>query len=339
MDYLEIEDSDFFNFAISYSLLSKKSVKIKIKRSREYKEDYVKMICYLSKNSEYKYDAKTKTLFFNPGVFLGGSFVYNCKDEIYNYIGPLLLLIPFAGTDTKITFKGITNRFHCVEIIKIANFSLLKHFEIQKLDLVVKKTGFFPDGEGEVELNCGPINQIKNVDLTGPSELIKTRAFLISSRLNSTFISEMSEVIKDLLGDLNLKIFTHLRNGKDSGPSPGYQCALFMESIDGIFYIEKDGFDRKPRDVAKDACLGLLNSANKSGLFDEKMYPLLFSFLAISSTDISSVKISRKTDELEIILKYLKIFFNYSCDTTKYNDHLIIKSSGCGYKNINMKLN
>lgn len=339
MEYLEVKDSYAFNFTITYSLLTKKAIKIQIKDYKEYKEDYVRFMCSITKDSSYKYDTDTKTIFFNPGVLLEGKFTYKCKDEITNYIVPLLPLLPFNSSQIFIKFLGVTNNAHSVEIIRIAHFTLLKHFDVPDLEIFVKKTGFYPDGMGEVDLYCGSINQVKSIELTQVPELEITRALLISSRLNSTYISEMSNVIKELLGDLNLKIFTNVHNSKDSGPSPGFQCSLFMESKEGIFYTVKTGKDSLPQEVAKEACFNLLTTANRGGIFDEKLYPLLLSYLALSSTDISSVAISRITDELDVVISLLKLFFNYKFTLTKQSDSLILKSSGCGYKNLNKKLN
>lgn len=339
MEYLEVEDSKNFNYTIVYSMLLRKSIKIKIIGSWDLKDDFVKLVCALSTNAVYKYDKVSNMLTFTPGALLGGKFVYQCKDEIANYIVPLLVLLPFNGSQIAIKFKGITNHLHSTELIKIAHFTLLKHFEIPGCELVVRKTGFYPDGDGEVDLFCGSVGFIKNVDMTKHAELIKTRALLISSRLNSSYISEMSNVISGLLGDLNLKIYTNVHNSKDSGPSPGYQCTLFMESKEGIFYVEKDGRDRHPQEVAKEASLELLVSANRGGLFDEKLYPLLFSFLAISTTDISLVTISRITEDLSGILKLLKLFFGYEVEHVKSANNLTIKSTGCGIKNFNKNIN
>ncbi|KAF9764283.1 RNA 3'-terminal phosphate cyclase-like protein [Nosema granulosis] len=339
MEYLEIKDSKAFNFTITYSLLTKKKIKINILSGFEYKEDYVRLVCSITKGSSYEFDKKTSILLFNPGVLIGGRFIYTCKDEISNYIVPLLPALPFNGSQIFISFIGVTNNLHSVEMIKIAHFTLCKHFEIPGLELVVKKTGFSPEGQGQADLFCGSMSQIKNIDLSQPSELDKTRALLLSSRLNSNCIGEMSSVVTDLLGDLNLKIFSNVHNSKDSGPSPGYQCNLFMESKEGIFYAIKLGLDSAPREVVHETCLELLKSANRGGVLDEKLYPLLFSFLAISSTDISSVVISRITEETDVIIKLVRIFFNYEFVLSKLNDELLLKSSGCGYKNINRKIN
>lgn len=339
MEYLEVQDSHLFNFAITYSLLTKKGIKIQIKDNKESKEDYLRFMCSITKDSSYKYDANTKTFLFNPGVFLGGKFTFNCKDEISNYIVPLLPLLPFNSSQIFIKFIGVTNNTHSAELIRIAHFTLLKHFEIPNLEIVVKKTGFYPEGQGEVELYCGSISQIKSIELSQTPELETTRALLISSRLNSTYIAEMTTIIKELLGDLNLKIYSNVHNSEDSGPSPGFQCTMFMESKVGIFYTIKIGKDSLPQEVAKAACLDLLKSANRGGVFDEKLFPLLFSYLALSSTDISSIAISRITEELDAVLDLLKLFFNYTFSLNKQGDSYIVKSAGCGYKNMNKKIN
>ncbi|WUR02568.1 RNA 3'-terminal phosphate cyclase-like protein (RCL1) [Vairimorpha necatrix] len=332
-----------FNTQISLSILTKKTIEIPF-TNKENNLSFVKLICKLTRGS--KYSLKSNNLHFVPGRLVGGTYEYKCTDEMFNYIHNLLIILPFSDTKTTIKFTGMTDKNHCIDIIRIAYFKLLKIFNIPDLELEVKKRGFYSHDKaeidtygGEVHFTCGIIKEIKNIDIINTECLEKTRALLISARLNSTYVHDMSTKLIDLLEDYSLKIFTNIYNRNNSGPYVGYQCTVFCESKQGIFYSTEDGGIKKPEDVSNEATNNLLKSVNRGGIFDYKLNNILFIYLALSSSDISRIRISKPDKQNFEILEILKKFTNFRYQIKKDEDGYLMISSGIGYINYNLKLN
>lgn len=334
---MESQDDSHFNFRISISVLTRKPVTLQLKEDIDKKKSFLKLVSKLTKDTKYRIDKSI--LHFTPGTLTGGSCEYKCTDEIFNYIVPLLFILPFCDKKSTIKFYGITDRDNCIDMIRIAYFPMINMFNIPGLELVVKKRGFYPDGEGEVHFSCGVVKDLKSIDITKIDCLEKTRALLISSRLNSTFVHDMSLKLKDLLGDMNFKIFSNIYNRNDSGPSPGYQCTLFAESKSGIYFVTKDGGKNKPEVLAQDAAKDLLKTIKRGGVFDQKLNNLLFTLLALSSTDISRIRISKLNDDTKDLLGILKIMLNFRYEIMKDTDGYIFTCYGSGFINYNIKLN
>lgn len=334
---MNLQDDTLFNFKISISLLTRKSVSIPFDKDIAKKKSFLKLVTKFTKDTKYRTDKLI--LHFTPGTLVGGNYEYKCTDEIFNYIAPLLFVLPFTDKKTFIKFYGITDKLNCIDIIRIAYFPMINIFKVPGLDLVVKKRGFYPEGQGEVNFSCGVIKEFNCIDIVTNTCLEKTRALLISSRLNSTYVHSMSKKLKDLLGDLNFKIFSNIYNRNDSGPSPGFQCTIFAESKTGIYYVTKDGNTCNPENLAEDTAKEFLKTIKKGGIFDQKLNDLLFTFLAFSSTDVSRIRISKISDTTKTLLEYLRATINFRYEILKSSDGYIFTCYGSGYINYNIKLN
>lgn len=328
---------DHFKYIIVLSILLQKNCTINNCTNIENLTSFLKLICKITKNSKFK--IKKDTVEFFPGKLVSGTFNFKCKNEIFEYIEPLLVLLPFSDSTTKINFIGITDKINCIDILKIAYFRILDLFEIKNLDLVVKKRGFYPEGEGEVFFSCGVIKEIKSIDYTISDQLEKIKGLLISARLNSSYVHNLSEKVKLLLSDFKVQTTFNVYNRNDSGPSPGYQCTLYAETETGIFFSTEDGGTNLPELTAKNCANNFLMSLNRGGCFDFKMTNLVLFFLALSSNDISQIKIAKLNESNRKLLEILKRFTNFQYKIVKEKNEYIFVCSGIGYINLNIKLN
>lgn len=337
METSNFHDISIFNTKLSLALITKKPVEV-ILTDIDKNISYCKLLCKLTKGS--KYTVKSNKLFFVPGILVGGTYDYKCTDEIFNYIISLLFILPFSDKKTCINFTGITDKDNSIDIIRIAYFKMLKIFSIPDLDLVVKKRGFYgqADAQGEVIFTCGTVKELKAIDLNKLEPLEKTRALLISARLNSTYVHDMSTKANELLNSYNFKMFTNIYNRTNSGPAPGFQCTLFSESKNGIFYATKDGGTYKPEEVVEEAVRILFKSICRGGIYDYKLNNLLFILLALSSTSVSCIQVSKLNELNKKTLNLLKDVFNFNYQLKKENGGITFYSYGTGYINYNIKL-
>lgn len=324
-------------YIIILSMLFKKNCTIKNCSNINFLSSFLRLICKISKNS--KFIIKNNTIEFFPGKLIGGTYNFKCKYEIFEYIEPILVLVPFSDSTTIINFTGITDKLNCIDIIKIAFFKMLEIFKIYDLSLLIKKRGFYPDGEGEVTFSCGVIREIKSINLINNDQLEKIKGLLISARVNTSYVHELSDKLKFILNDFKVHTTHNVYNRNDSGPSPGYQCTLFSECKTGIFYNTEDGNTNLPEITAKNGAKKFLMSINKGGCFDFKMTNTILILMALSSSDISKIKIAKLNDSNKELLKIIKNFTNFQYKIVKNKSEYIFVCSGIGYVNINIKLN
>ncbi|CAD25463.1 RNA 3'TERMINAL PHOSPHATE CYCLASE [Encephalitozoon cuniculi GB-M1] len=319
------------------SLLSKNTVKVAVGRRYSMAKSFVKLLQGISHGSSHSWEEGY--VLFAPGALRGGDTTVVCSDEISMYIEPLLVLCPFVTEPLRIRFKGITNGKLCVDLIRIAHFNVLRRFGINGCEIVVRKRGFAPEGKGEVLFTVDRPGKVCTIALESPEKILKVRGLVLSSRVSSVPAKEMTDRIKEMLGDiLNTKVFSNMSNRVDSGPSPGFQCAVFAESKSGIYYSIGSGEGLTPRETATAACKDLLRSVKYGGVFDKKLLYLALSLMSLSSTSIGSLWVGRVDSEVQGILDLLKRFFGFEYEVRSTGEGHVVYGPGCGLTNVNRLL-
>lgn len=93
----------------------------------------------------------------------------------------------------------------------------------------------------------------------------------------------MIDTIKEEMKSLaDTKVYCAVSNKNDSGPSPGYECSVYTESYNGIFYQTLNN-KKVPEEMAKDCCFELLKGIDNGGIFDTKLYPIIFTFMSLAN--------------------------------------------------------
>lgn len=332
---MDVECNEDFGLALVYSLLSKTRVRIAAGTRKVCVKSFAKLLQAVSFGSSHRVDGDFVE--FVPGSLRGGGAEVWCVDEISTYIQPILVLCPFVEEPLRIRFKGVTNDRECVDMFRIAHLAVLKRFGVDGCEIVVRKRGFAPGGKGEVVLTASG-RKIKTVDLQSSEKLVKIRGLVLSSRLSAIPTREMGDVVKELLGDIgNTRVFPNISNKQDAGPSPGFQCAVFAESKNGIYYAVQGG-EGTPRDTATAACKALLKSIRCGGLFDRKLLYLALSLMALSPTSIGHLQICRIDGDVQRVLNLLRTFFGFEWDVRSVDGQDVISAAGCGYTGISRVL-
>lgn len=320
-----------------YSLLSKNKVKVVVKRRQKMARSFAKLLQNISHGTAYS--LSEGCMAFTPGSLKGGEVAVQCEEEISMYIQPILVLCPFVIEPLKIKFKGITNGKLCTDLIRIAHFDVLKRFGVKECEVVVKKRGFGPMGKGEVVFTVGSPGKISTIRLERLEKIVKIRGLVLSSRVSSIPTKEMTERIKELMGDVsNTKVFSNMSNRLDSGPSPGFQCAVFAESKNGIYYSIMSGEGLTPKETATIACKDLLRSIRHGGVFDKKLLYLALSLMSLSSPSIGSLWVGKVDSDVKIILDLLRQFFGFEYEVRKSGEGDIVYGAGCGLSRIPRQL-
>lgn len=337
MDGIVFEPEENIELVLVYSLLSRITVRVIPGRRRGFVKGFIKLLQDISFGSSHS--SEGDYIRFVPGSLRGGEALVRCEEEISVYISPLLVLCPFVEEPLRIRFKGITNGQLCVDMIRIAHFGVLRRFGIDGCELVVKRRGFAPEGRGEVLFTVPGFQKISTIELVEDEKLLKIRGLVLSSRLSSIPTKEMTERIKEVMFDVgNTKVFSSTSNKLDAGPSPGFQCAMFSESKNGVYYFVQSGEGSTPKETADAACKGLLQSIRNGGLFDKKLLYIALSFMALSSTSMGRLNICKIDKDIQDVLDLLKMFFRFEYDVRKTKDSHIISAIGCGFTNINRSL-
>lgn len=336
-DGMSFDDEGRMGLVLVYGLLSKTKVRVAAGSQRGMARSFCKLLQAISHGSTHSREGDY--VVFVPGTLRGGEAVVKCEDEVSAYIEPLLVLCAFVTEPLRIRFKGVTNGERCVDMIRIAHLGVLRRFGVDGCEVVVKKRGFGPLGGGEVVLSASGPKRVGTIALEEEEKIVKVRGLVLSSRMSSIATREMTERIKELMGDvLSTKVFSSMSNRLDSGPSPGFQCAVFAESRSGIFYHVSGSNGLTPKETAAAACRGLLQSIRKGGVFDEKLVYLALSLMAVSSTSVGSLRIGRAGGEAMAVLGLLERFFGFGYEVRGCEDGHVVYGAGCGLTSISRVL-
>ena len=289
-----IEPSQFI-FEIAASLINQKEVMVEIADDNEL--NILKFFVAFN-NSKIQKMTNT-TIKFIPGRLVQQTTTINTLD-IPCVVHILLLIGLFFEDDIDIDIVGVTNHVQSIDLFKIVYWFIFKLLEVRGFELSIKKRGFYPGGDGLVNLKLKNYQRSKdlkkyqsdfsgfqksyfNFKLIKMEPIDKIRGMVISSHLGSDFVCRMTRVIKEeckkYLSDV--KVLNIVDNKNTSGPSPGFECSVFAETRHGIFYYMSPGSsDISPEDLAGTCVRQLLNAINNELVIDKKLLNIVFFYMA-----------------------------------------------------------
>lgn len=315
---------------ILLSLLSRTPVKIKLSIECSPNIDFLKGLNSLISNC--KYTLNGKILEFTPAPLFGGKKKIVLKN-IPEFIKYYSVLAPFSREDSDFNISGITNiSGFSTDMMKIVIGKIFSVFKIPGFSIFISKRGFEPMGNGEIRLKYSAVRNIESISLKEQEPLEKIRGLVVTSRIGADTSTRMINTIKSEMNSLcETKVYCAVSNKNDSGPSPGYECSVYTESYNGIFY-ETMNNKQLPEEMAKNCCTQVLKLIDLGGLFDKKLLPIIFIFMALGH-GVSHLRVGEIDDDSKEVLDILKVFFNNEYTLKKDLDEYIISIVGNNYKN------
>lgn len=325
---IKIESLEILEYALSMSLLCRKKSVFEIGFDIDDIPEFVKIV-----SPESKYEFSKNTLTFIPGPLEGGVHKFEVEN-IPDTFTHLIHLSPFLREDSQISLTGITNvSDESIDSFKITYYKIFRAFNIPLFEISINKRGFAPSGDGSILFKSKCTRSIDAINMKDKEPLLKIRGLVITSRIGGDYAHRMINKIKKEMSDLaNTKVLCITNNRNDSGPSPGYECSVFGESKNGIFYSTVNNNDI-PENMAEECCVKLLKSIDDEIIFDRKLLPVVVFFMGLSK-GVSYLGIRHIDEKLEKILDLLKVFMKIDFTIEKYEDYSVISIIGSNYKNI-----
>jgi len=330
---LNFESDDDFEFVMILSLLSRKPVTISHLSNVENKIEFLEFLKCIS--PELNYQIAANSLDFTPGALIGGK---QCKNtsSICQFLKPIILLSPFLKDDLVLQCNGTTNDSESVDSYKITFYSIFKLFRIPGFEINIKKRGFPPEGDGIVVFKSQAVKCLENVELEDAEKILKIRGMVISARISSDTSHRLIKEIKNRMGDLaNTKVLCIVNNRNDSGPSPGFECSVFAESKNGVFYNTRSSAlhsGETPEKMAKKCCFLLLKNIQSGGIFDVKLMPSIILYMGLA-VSVGNIRIGVLDEQSKRMLKLMNQFFGVEHRVVSSGEEQVLSIVGCGYKN------
>lgn len=311
------------------SLLSKKPVSLPFAADADAGMDFLRFLQEVTDGTSY--EIENGRLVFRPGALVGGRKNVSVG-SIGRLIAPLAVLGPFMKVPLSLHLEGVTNDEQSVDMLKTAYSFIFKAFGIPGASFNVKRRGFLPLGGGSVHIQMGTVRRLNSITLRETEMFDKVRGLVVTSRIGAGFTQRMVGTIKAEMESLgNVKVYNILGNKSDSGPSPGYECSVYVEGRSGVFYHTL-GNGEPPEKMARECCQELLRGVDRGGVYDSKLLPTGLTLMALA-WGVSHLKIGEADEDTRRVLDLLKKFLGVEYYLTREKDGFTVKIVGCGYVN------
>lgn len=317
------------------------------------------------------------TLSFKPGTITnmnGQPFSHQCTtvgNRGFGYwLEVLLCIVPFGKKSIDITLTdGLTNSQKDISVDCIRNttlFLLNTHFLKNDGDsssgssgnnlatLQILKRGAFPDGGGQIRLKVPIIkNKIPPIQLLNEGMIKRVRGIAYATRVAPAMANRMVESAKGFLHHYipDVWVYTDHYTGAASGLSSGYALYLQAESDTGVrlsveYTPEPTNSEMKtsvhvPEDVGVHVSKLLCDEVAVGGCVDRMNQWLVLLFMALSSQDVSKVRLGKLTPNSVSWLRTIRQFFGVVFKITPdYETRtLVLSCVGTGYRNMARRSN
>ena len=273
---------------------------------------------------------------------ISGKVEHECSAErgLGYWIEALLMLLPFAKEDSEITLKGVTNANLdlSVDTVRAVTKRVVERFGVD-IDLKVSKRGVLPLGGGEVIISCKSVKELSTVVWTDQGRFKKIRGVSFSCKVAPTICARMIDSARGVFNNLlpDVKIYSDATKGKLSGLSPGFGCALAIESTtDTVLSAElvAEG-PSDPDELGLSAAKLLLEEVSMGGCVDSLHQSIVLLYMILTPEDISKVKFGKLTEQSVRFLRTLREFFGiiFKIVALEEENAVVLSCRGIGFKN------
>ncbi|XP_038660348.1 RNA 3'-terminal phosphate cyclase-like protein isoform X1 [Scyliorhinus canicula] len=357
------EGAGFLRMRLSLAALSGRAVRITGIRSqelnpglRDFEASFIRLMDKVTNGSRIEINETGTTLYYQPGILLGGKIEHDCHPQrsIGYYLEALLYLAPFMKRPLKAILKGVTNdqTDPSVDTLKVTALPLMQRFGVDGdgLELKVVRRGMAPGGGGEVIFSCPVRRFLKPVQLTDPGKIKRIRGVAYSVRVSPQIANRIVDSARSILNKFipDIYIYTDHMKGANSGKSPGFGLSLVAETINGTFLSAElasnpqgQGSPVLPEDLGQNCAKLLLEEVYRGGCVGSINQSLALLYMALGQQDVSKVQIGPLSPYTIEFLRHLKSFFQIvfkieaqPMEEQKGGDKVLMTCIGVGFSNI-----
>ena len=291
------------------------------------------------------------SLLYTPGLLVGGKVKHECSTSrgIGYYAEVLLALGPFCKKPISATLHGVTNEGldTCVDVLRMVSVPVLQKFGLNPdaFELKISKRGAQPGGGGSVKLTIPTAKELTPILEVDGGSIRRIRGVAFTTRVSPMFAPRMVDAAKSLLLKYaqDVFIYTDHYKGKTGGLSPGFGLALVAESQTGALFPAEAAADREagdagqvPEEIGERAALLLLDEILKGGAISSVMQPLVLLYMAMTSEDVSAVRVGTLTKYSISVLRLIRDFVGvtFKIEPDRETQTVLLSCLGSGAANI-----
>jgi RNA 3'-terminal phosphate cyclase (ATP) len=228
---------------------------------------------------------------FRPRTLMGGDYELSVSEKRGSagstslVLQTIMLPLCFAEQRATVTVLGGTHvpwspTFHYLKFIFLPMLSRIN----AKIDIDIKKWGYYPGGGGIVTASVVPCGKIFPISILSRGKLSRVTGLSAVANLpRDIAVRQRNRAVNELLKkgiDANMEIV--------AAPSPGKGTFVFLKAE---FENSIAGFDalgaigKRAEEVADEACQSLLIYVNSSGALDPHLADQIIPYLALGRGD------------------------------------------------------
>ncbi|XP_059486161.1 probable RNA 3'-terminal phosphate cyclase-like protein [Neocloeon triangulifer] len=363
-EVLTFKGSNFLRQRLILSCLSARSVRITEIRSmdiepglKEYEVNLIRLLDKLTNGTKIVVSETGTSLFFQPGILVGGVIEHDCcvHRGIGYYLEVLLSLGPFCKKPLQCVLRGVTNNKidPSVDSVKAGGLPVLKKFILvdDGLELRIDKRGMPPAGGGQVIFKC-PVRKLRPQQFNDAGKVKKIRGVSFALRVSPAMSNRIVEAAKGVLLKFlpDVYITTDHNKGASAGKSPGFGLSLVAETTNGVFYTadavsNASGEEPSvPETIGEQGAFRLLEEIYRGGCVDSTFQNQAMLYMALGQKDISKFRTGPLSEYSVHFLRHVKDFLGLTYKLESYQDEeedlklgaskVNVTCIGIGYSNL-----
>lgn len=235
------------------------------------------------------------------------------------------LMIPAAYAENKveILFDGGATDTHWAPTLGYFEnvlFPILQKMNY-KVDLEIKRRGYYPVGGAQVRVNIYPIKQLKSIQLLERGDLIKISGLSYASKslkkakVAERVIKTAEKILKEMKIPLDIKIEYF------DTDCPGCSIDLFATCDNSVLGVSSIGKLGKPaEEVGEEAAKSLMKQINSNACLDEHMADQILPYIALAGN--SDVSVAELTNHCKTNMWVIEKFLPVKFDINKTNKRI-----------------
>lgn len=250
---VKYDSGAFFRHRLLLSTLSSRAVRFQNIRSDTQTPglsppeiSFIRLLDKLTSGTTIHINETGTSLFYKPGLLLGGSLSHDCHPArpVAYYLQPLLLLAPFCKQPLSLTLRGSTHgpSDPSADILTTVSIPLLRRLTLGSgLDakIEVRRRALVADGNvsksgGLVTFSCGVLSRkIAAIDLTEAGFVKRVRGLAMSNRTSTMVVGRMVDAVRGGLNKFLPDVYVHTDVGNEKDCGQGFGLMLVGESTEG----------------------------------------------------------------------------------------------------------